>query len=637
MSAPDVFVSPMKKTKLQPAAFVPVSPASVQPTGWLRRQLEIQANGLGGHLHEFWPDIKDSGWIGGKAEGWERVPYWLDGFIPLAYLLNDAKLKEVADFYMNHIIQNQAEDGWIGTKPAKIGEQDMWSHQLMAKVLLQYHLFTGKPEARNALDRLLRRMRIHIKEHALRGWGKSRWFEGLIAVYWLYEQTGEAWLMQLARDLKAQGEDWGALSENWPERYRAQIPNWEATHQTTHIVNNAMAVKAAGLVWRLTGDARDRARVHRLMNVQDTYHGRIFGVPAGDEHIAGLRAVQGTELCAVVEYMFSLETLISIMGDPAFGDRLELIAFNALPATFLPDMWAHQYLQQVNQVMCAIREDRPWTTNAPDSTIFGLEPNYGCCTANMHQGWPKFATSLWMKQGKDTLAAVAYAPNTLSTEVDGAAVTIDLATDYPFKDKLNFTVTVAGPTKFKLMLRIPAWSCGATVEVDGKTYHAQAGTYHVVNRKWTGSESVTLTLPMQPRLHRQPERALAISRGPLIYSLPIGEERRRVNETLPGRELPHGDWELHPTTPWNYGLDLLDLDLSNMVFTERELGDCPFSPEQAPVSCEVKATRIPKWEFETGGTLKRPHHYYNQPGEKQLIKLIPYGCTNLRLTEFPEF
>lgn len=61
----------------------------IKPRGWLKRQLEIQASGLSGNLDKVWRDVRDSAWIGGEAEGWERVPYWLDGFIPLAYLLEN--------------------------------------------------------------------------------------------------------------------------------------------------------------------------------------------------------------------------------------------------------------------------------------------------------------------------------------------------------------------------------------------------------------------------------------------------------------------------------------------------------------------------------------------------------------------
>ena len=61
-----------------PSAFYPLPLASIKPKGWLRRQLEIQAHGLSGHLDEFWPDLgPTSGWLGGDGESWERGPYFL--------------------------------------------------------------------------------------------------------------------------------------------------------------------------------------------------------------------------------------------------------------------------------------------------------------------------------------------------------------------------------------------------------------------------------------------------------------------------------------------------------------------------------------------------------------------------------
>src|SRR5271157_1406317 len=82
-----------RRTALQPVLFRPLALGQIKPSGWLRDQLRTQAAGLSGHLDEFWPDIKNSAWIGGNAEGWERVPYWLNGIVPLAYLLDDQALQ----------------------------------------------------------------------------------------------------------------------------------------------------------------------------------------------------------------------------------------------------------------------------------------------------------------------------------------------------------------------------------------------------------------------------------------------------------------------------------------------------------------------------------------------------------------
>ncbi len=103
--------------QLQPSRFRPLPTKSIRPEGWLRNQLRIQADGLSGHLYEFWPDIKDSAWFGGSAEGWERAPYWLDGVIPLTFLLDDEALKARVEKYVDYIITHQHEDGWLGPRP----------------------------------------------------------------------------------------------------------------------------------------------------------------------------------------------------------------------------------------------------------------------------------------------------------------------------------------------------------------------------------------------------------------------------------------------------------------------------------------------------------------------------------------
>src|SRR5215468_2975478 len=135
-----------------------------------------------------------------------------------------------------------------------------------------------------------------------------------------------------------------------------------------------MALKYGGVRSRLTGDARDRDAVVRMLELLDRYHGQATGIFTCDEHLAGRSPSQGTELCTVVEAMYSLETLLSIQGDASLGDRLEMLAFNALPATFKKDMTAHQYDQQANQVVCKVSKEFVYVNNGGDSNVYGLEP-----------------------------------------------------------------------------------------------------------------------------------------------------------------------------------------------------------------------------------------------------------------------
>jgi hypothetical protein len=101
-SSPLLLTAVKNRTPLAQSAFYPLPLGGVRPTGWLQAQLKIQADALGGHLDETWADVgPNSGWIGGSGESRERGPYFLDGLVPLAYLLDDARLKAKAQKYID--------------------------------------------------------------------------------------------------------------------------------------------------------------------------------------------------------------------------------------------------------------------------------------------------------------------------------------------------------------------------------------------------------------------------------------------------------------------------------------------------------------------------------------------------------
>ncbi len=277
----------------------------------------------------------------------------------------------------------------------------------------------------------------------------------------------------LAKLLHQQGYDWEADFDHFRYTYKRNAQELGLGKgappdiaMQTHGVNNAMALKAAPIWWLMSRDAADRTALYRQLQMLDKYHGLPNGMFSADEHFAGPDPSQGMELCAVVEAMFSYEEAFAILGDATLADRLERVAYNALPATLSDDMWSHQYDQQPNQIACT-RAHRQWSTNGPDSNLFGLEPNFGCCTANLHQGWPKFVSALWMSVPEGGLVTTAYAPSDATTAINGQHVTIEEDTLYPFRGDVTFHVNVAEPTAFSLLLRVPAWSQGAVVTVNG--------------------------------------------------------------------------------------------------------------------------------------------------------------------------
>jgi len=641
---PVLRASVKNRAPLQPNALYPLPLTAIKPTGWLRRQLQIQADGLSGHLDEFWPDLGvNSGWLGGTGESWERGPYFLDGLVPLAYSLDDPALIGKANKWVGWTLSHQRPDGSIGPERNK----DWWPNIVMLKALTQYQESTLDRRVIPLMQRYFRYQADHLSERPLQEWAKFRWADEVVSVLWLYNRTGDASLLELARLLQHQGHDWKGqfapltfTSKTTKEELglRPGVSNSEIA-LSAHGVNNAMALKTSA-VWSLvSGDASDReAARHQLAEIEK-YHLLPSGIFSCDEHLAGRDPVQGTELCSVVEAQFSLEQMIAILGDPSLADRLEKIAFNALPATFSPDMWAHQYDQQPNQVLCSL-QDRDWTTNGPESNIFGLEPNFGCCTANMHQGWPKLVASLWMATPDDGLAAVAYSPSDVSTVLgNGLGVNIREETTYPFRGEIRLTVNPAAPTEFPLLLRIPGWAEQATVTVNGQRLEGvEAAQFYSIRRKWQGGDRVALTLPMRVRLTHGYGNSVIVERGPLVFSLKIGEDWRKIEKGMsrPART-PAADWEVHATTPWNYGL-IVDRTDPTRAFevVEKPIGDFPFSPAGAPVELHAKGRLIQEWKLANNSAGPLPKSPVTSGERLETITLIPYGSAKLRITTFPE-
>src|ERR1019366_820397 len=243
------------RAPLAASAFYFLPLGSIRPSGWLKAQLEIQANGLGGHLDETWADVgPESGWLGGTGESWERGPYFLDGFVPLAYLLDDAHLKAKAQRYIDWTLTHQAPNGMIGPST----NDDWWPRYVMLKVLTQYHELTRDTRVIPVMDKYLRYQLAELPKRPLRDWSKFRWQDELLSVVWLYNRTGSAYLLDLAQLLHKQGFDWQSDFANfkYTERITAEylkLENGEGLKDlalVTHGVNNGQAVKT-GPAWSL--------------------------------------------------------------------------------------------------------------------------------------------------------------------------------------------------------------------------------------------------------------------------------------------------------------------------------------------------------------------------------------------------
>lgn len=588
----------------------------LKPEGWLRRQLEIQAEGLSGNLHKIWPDIRDSAWIGGDREGWERVPYWLDGFVPLAYLLENEELIATAKKYIDSIVAAQEEDGWIcPCKKEERAKYDTWAIQLICKTLKVYYDCSGDERIPQVIYRVLKNYYNLLKsgEIKLFKWAKYRWFETFVSLNFLYEKYNEDWIKELAGIIKEQGFDYNSAAESW----KKPSHNWL---RKTHIVNITMMLKSEAVSHGLLGDNyTDNAE--KLRKILDKYNGTAFEGFTGDEVLSGLDPTRGTELCAVVEQMYSYEEIFAKTGDNKWAERLEMLAFNALPATLSEDMWTHQYVQQVNQIACQkTMIMAPWSTNGPYAHTFGLEPNFGCCTANFSQGWPKFALCAFMHSGNKIINSVML-PSVL--KADG--ITIRLVTDYPFKNKMHYYIDAQ--KDFDFVIRIPSFA--NNLKVNGENAQAKDLSFEIKQ----GSSEIEIEFTATPYFKERPNNLYALQMGSLLFSVPVSYEKKMREYIKKGveRKFPYCDYQLVPKTPWNYGFSDSDFEIIH-----NNISDIPFSQNNPPVAIKANMRQI-DWglKFPYRSIARKTPSSVTPVSSNQQIELCPYGCARLRMTEMP--
>ncbi len=588
----------------------------LKPEGWLHQQLKIQADGLSGNLHKIWPDIRDSAWIGGKCEGWERVPYWLDGFIPLAYLLEDKDLIATVEKYINAIISSQEVDGWIcPCKKEERAKYDTWAIQLICKTLKVYYDCSGDERIPEVIYKVMKNYYDLLKngEIALFRWGEYRWFEAFISLNFLYEKYEEEWIKDLAKIIKAQGFDYNTATEKWKKPSHV----WKFY---THIVNMCMMLKSEAVSHNLL-DEEYTDNAEKLRKILDKYNGTAFEGFTGDEVLSGLDPTRGTEVCAIVEQMYSYEEIFAHSGDNKWLERLEVLGFNALPATLSEDMWVHQYVQQVNQIACKkTMIMAPFSTNGPFAHTFGLEPNFGCCTANFNQGWPKLALSTFMCKNNTILNAIML-PSVLKNDI----AEINLETNYPFENKMHYSINAK--KDFNFVIRIPSFAKNLKIN------NENADIKDIELSIKQGTSEINIEFETEPYLKERPHKLYVLQMGSLLFSVPIKYKKIMREYTKNGveRKFPYCDYQFEPKSNWNYGY-------ANKDFTVKFNGisKTPFADNNPPVTIKANLQQI-DWglKFPYKSICRKVPKSTNPISDIQEIELYPYGCSRLRMTEMP--
>lgn len=633
----DYYVS--NRAPLQPLQFIKLPAGSIEPEGWIKRQVELQKDGLCGHLGEIsaWLQKGNNAWLKNGGEwGWEEVPYWLRGYGNMAYALKDEALLKETKFWIEAILASQRTDGNFGPVHLNNGKQDFWPNMIVLWIMQSYHEYTNDNRVIDFMTRYCHYLQTVPDDAFLSSyWENSRGGDNLWSVVWLYNRTGDESLLPLAEKIHRNTADWTKST---------QLPNW-------HNVNVAQCFREPATYYLFT---KDSAMLAASYNVQSLIR-RAFGqVPGGmfgaDENarIGFFDPRQGTETCGFVEQMASDEIMLLISGDPYWADHLEDVAFNSYPASLMPDYRALRYLTCPNMAISDSRNHHPGLDNS--GPFLAMNPfSSRCCQHNHGFGWPYYVEHLVLATPDNGVAAVLYNSCKANVKVgDGTEITLHEQTNYPFEEMTRFTVGTPKTVSFPFFLRIPSWCKNASVQINGKTQQAKLtpGTYACIEREWKDGDEVVLNLPMEYAVRRWQvnKNSVSVDYGPLTLSLKVEEEYKQ----MPSTETAVWDskwqdgadasawptFEILPGSPWNYALKV-----QSPVTLQRKnwpSDNNPFTLSSVPMEFKAQGRLVPDWKIDEYGLCGvLPYENARKSDRLDEITLVPMGAARLRISAFP--
>jgi hypothetical protein len=635
------------KAPLTAQSFVKLPLSDIKPGGWLKKQLELQRDGLTGHLGEIsiWLTKTDNAWINKDRKGkygWEELPYWLKGYGDIAYVLQDERMLKDTKFWIEAVLNNQQPDGDFGPIIYKgEGKRDLWSNMPMLWCLQSYYEYSKDSRVLTFMSKYFKwELAIPDDKFLEDYWENSRGGDNMVSVYWLYNRTGESWLLDLATKLDRNTANW---------KQKNNLPNW-------HNVNVAECFREPATYYQQSHDQNDLEATYNDFKLIRNIYGQVPGGMFGADENARKGyddPRQAVETCGMVEQMTSDEFLLQSTGDTFWADNCEDVAFNTFPAAFTTDYKALRYLTAPNMVVSDDKNHSPGIANA--GPFLAMNPfSSRCCQHNHAAGWIYYSENSWMATADNGLATQLYTEGEVTAKAgNGTQVKITEHTYYPFDGKVNFMVSTEGSVSFPFYFRIPAWCNGASVSINGKNIPVTAtpGGYIMLTNKWKNGDQIALQLPMALKVRewQQNKNSISVNYGPLTFSLKIAENYVKID----GKTAVQDDsgWQntadqskwpaysIYAASNWNYGL-LVDQQHPEQSFKVLKKSwpkdDNPFTNANAPIELMANGKQIPGWTIDQYGLCGiLPVSPVKTQEKTTKLTLVPMGGARLRISAFP--
>ena len=563
------------------------------------------------------------------------------------YLLADEFLIGKAKKSIDYVLKHADSDGYLGPKHLKEAKLCYrWPHAIFFRALMAYYSATND---RRVLKALTKHYLSKSSEHC-----NDRDICNIEIMLWVYGKTGEQRLLNEAR------RAYDKYNQRCAKDDTTMANMLSSKRATEHGVTYNEIAKLGAILYMYTGKKKYLAATENAYRKIDRYHMLIDGVCSSSEHLRGKDPLDSHETCDIADYTWSVGYLLLATGRAEYADKIERACFNAAPGAVTEDFKALQYFSCPNQVIADKSSNHNLYERGNASMSYRPNPYTECCPGEVHRIMPNFAARMWLKDGPDCIVASLYGPSQITAKLGGQKVTIIEQTDYPFSERLDFEIHTKRTASFTLGLRIPGWCRKAEVSVNGQQRPGKlkAGSFIKIRRNFRNNDLISLILPMAVKMSRWPDGGVALERGPLVYALEIKEDRQ-IDKGDPKSSRKFPAWNMYPASRWNYALDVDRHNLKEIEVVRRPVGANPWSIESAPIQLRIPARRVRNWQIvrkkqiasetipvgvrklsgnfaftpalpETGTLAKRLSK------KTEMISLIPYGCTNLRVTIFPK-